>query len=302
MRFLITLVFSAIWVFSADLPAPPPGSAPPGGSDEAKVKLGDTRFKVEALLGEVEALDPVDRLRTRVCFKRCTIIFESGKVVQLPVMRSPEELAKLGQEKAKAEKDRAAAAQAKKESQERSDQAEKALADKPPVRRTKADHDRAKALNPAARLAMKYQPSPAAKGAPVMVKDFSMTVLSETAGVVSSARSIGGGGGVFAYSYPVGCKIKLTLLNKSEEGLRLPSVRLVFSKDGSTEEIQVKLKNSDSFMDKGVPCQFVAELSFTGRGMNLDQLSDFDRVTISLVSNKEEIKLDRPLWLAAGVK
>ena len=90
MRFLITLVFSAIWVFSADLPAPPPGSAPPGGSDEAKVKLGDTRFKVEALLGEVEALDPVDRLRTRVCFKRCTIIFESGKVVQLPVMRSPE--------------------------------------------------------------------------------------------------------------------------------------------------------------------------------------------------------------------
>ena len=292
MRFLIPLILSAILAFSADLPTPPAGSAPPAGSDEAKVKLGDTRFKVEALLGEVEALDPVDRLRTRICFKRCTIIFESGKVVQLPVMRSLEELAKLGQEKAKAEK----------ESQERKEQAEKALADKPPVRRTKADHDRAKALNPAARSAMKYQSSPAAKGAPVMVKDFSMTVVSETAGVVSSAARIGGGGGVFAYSYPVGCKIKLTLLNKSEEGLRLPSVRLVFSKDGSTEEIKVKLKNTDSFMDKGVPCQFDAEVSFTGRAMNLDQLSDFDRVTISLVSNKEEIKLDRPLWLAAGVK
>jgi hypothetical protein len=293
MRFILSLVLSAISAFSADLPAPP------AGSDEAKVKLGDSRIKVEALLGEIEALEPVDRLRTRVCFKRCTIIFESGKVVQLPVMRSPEELAKLEQEKAKAAQDRAAAAQAQKESKE---QAEKALADKPPVRRTKADHDRAKALNPAARFAMKYQSAPASKGAPVMVKDFSMTVVSETAGVVSSSARIGGGGGVFAYSYPVGCKIKLSLLSKSNEGLRLPSVRLLFSKDGSTEEINVKLKNTDSFMDKGVPCQFDAEISFTESGMNLDQLSDFDRVTISLFSGKDEIKLDRPLWLAAGVK
>jgi len=111
MRFLLTVVLSAISVLAADLPAPPAGLAPPAGSDEATIKIGDARFKVESLLGEVEALDPVDRQRTRLTFKRCTIVFESGKVVQLPVMRSSEELAKLGQEKAKADKDRAAAAQ-----------------------------------------------------------------------------------------------------------------------------------------------------------------------------------------------
>ncbi len=111
MRFPLAVIFSALSVLAADLPAPSAGLAPPAGSDEAAIKIGDARFKVESLLGEVESLDPVDRQRTRLTFKRCSIVFESGKVVQLPVMRSSEELAKLSQEKAKAEKDRVAAAQ-----------------------------------------------------------------------------------------------------------------------------------------------------------------------------------------------
>jgi hypothetical protein len=106
-------------VFAADV-APPASTAsvPPAGSDESKVKLGDTRFKVESLLGEPESLTPVDRMRTRIVFKRCSIVFESSKVVsepskvvQLPVMRSDEELAKEIADKVKVAENRVAAAQ-----------------------------------------------------------------------------------------------------------------------------------------------------------------------------------------------
>lgn len=107
MKVLAAIFFTGISLLAAN---PASVSSPPAGSDEASVKLGDTRPRVEALLGEVEALHPLDRLRTRFLFKRCSIVFESGKVVELPVMRSPEELAKLGEEKAKAAKDRAEAA------------------------------------------------------------------------------------------------------------------------------------------------------------------------------------------------
>jgi hypothetical protein len=111
MRLLLSLVISIISASAADLPAPPAGSTAPAGSVEATVRIGDTRLKVEALLGEVDSLDALDRFRTRVFFKRCSIVFESGKVAQLPVMRSPDELATLEQAKAKAEKEKAAAAQ-----------------------------------------------------------------------------------------------------------------------------------------------------------------------------------------------
>jgi hypothetical protein len=90
-------------VFAADV-------APPAGSDESKVKIGDTRLKVESLLGEPESFAPVESMRTRLVFKRCSIVFESGKVFRLPVMRSADELAKEGEYKAKEARERAAAA------------------------------------------------------------------------------------------------------------------------------------------------------------------------------------------------
>ncbi len=101
MRYLVALIFSVIAVSSADIPV---------GSDEAAIKIGDTRLKVETLLGEIEAMEPVDRSRTKLTFKRCSIVFESGKVSQLPVMRSEEELARKKAEKIRADKDKAEAA------------------------------------------------------------------------------------------------------------------------------------------------------------------------------------------------
>lgn len=89
-------------MFAADV-VPPASSAAviPAGSDESKVKIGDTRFKVEELLGDPENLEPVDRLRTRITYKRCSIVFEASKVVQLPIMRPADELAKASADKPK---------------------------------------------------------------------------------------------------------------------------------------------------------------------------------------------------------
>jgi hypothetical protein len=84
---------------------------PPAGSDEAKVRIGDSRVKVEGLLGDVESLVSVGRMRTQLVFRRCTVVFESGKVAELPVMRSEAELAREIAVKAEDAKKRLAASQ-----------------------------------------------------------------------------------------------------------------------------------------------------------------------------------------------
>lgn len=83
----------------------------PLGSEESKIAIGDSRAKVEALLGEIESMEPADRMRTRLVFKRCTILFQSGKVVELPVMRTDAELSKRREEQEMLTKERLAASQ-----------------------------------------------------------------------------------------------------------------------------------------------------------------------------------------------
>lgn len=96
---------------AAEAPNGTLASAPPVGSEESRVKIGDSRVKVEGLLGDVESMVPVERMRTRLVFKRCSILFEAGKVVELPVMRSESELAKERDDKERLAKERWVASQ-----------------------------------------------------------------------------------------------------------------------------------------------------------------------------------------------
>jgi len=68
-----------------------PSTTPPDGSDESKIAIGDLPSKVVALLGQPESHDDLSPTRSRCVFKRCTIIFESQKVAELPVMKTPED-------------------------------------------------------------------------------------------------------------------------------------------------------------------------------------------------------------------
>jgi hypothetical protein len=85
-------------------------SPPPAGSAESKVKIGDTREKIVSLLGEVEIIESAGGMRSRFVFERCSIVFEAGKVAQLPVMRSESELSEELANKTKAAQEREAAA------------------------------------------------------------------------------------------------------------------------------------------------------------------------------------------------
>ena len=71
-----------------------PSTLPPAGSDEAKIAIGDLPSKVVALLGQPESFDYLSPTRSRCVFKRCTIIFESQKVAELPAMKTPEDFAR----------------------------------------------------------------------------------------------------------------------------------------------------------------------------------------------------------------
>lgn len=108
MRIALFLALSVIVSFAAEGASV---SSPPAGSDEAKIKIGDTRVKVESILGDIVGMEPAEKMRTRLIFKRCSIVFESSKVVNLPVMRSGEDIAKEISDKKKADQERAAAAQ-----------------------------------------------------------------------------------------------------------------------------------------------------------------------------------------------
>ncbi len=107
MRIVLFLALNVIVSFAAEGVSV---SSPPAGSDEAKIKIGDTRVKVESILGDILGMEPAEKMRTRLIFKRCSIVFESSKVVHLPVMRSGEDLAKEISDKEKADQERAAAA------------------------------------------------------------------------------------------------------------------------------------------------------------------------------------------------
>ena len=71
-----------------------PTTLPPDGSDEAKIAIGDAPAKVVALLGQPESFSDLSPTRSRCVFKRCTIVFESQKVAELPVMKTPEDFAR----------------------------------------------------------------------------------------------------------------------------------------------------------------------------------------------------------------
>ena len=71
-----------------------PSTQPPAGSDESKIAIGDLPSKVVALLGQPESHDDLSPTRSLCVFKRCTIIFESQKVAELPVMKTPEDFAR----------------------------------------------------------------------------------------------------------------------------------------------------------------------------------------------------------------
>jgi hypothetical protein len=89
--FLALLFFLSSSIVGAPLAAQ---TAPPAGSDESKIAIGDLPSKVVALLGQPESHDNLSPTRSRCVFKRCTIIFESQKVAELPVMKTPEDIAR----------------------------------------------------------------------------------------------------------------------------------------------------------------------------------------------------------------
>lgn len=91
-----------LWVFLAILllvsrsaaQTASPSTLPPAGSDESKIVIGDVPAKVVALLGEPLSYSDISTTRSRCVFKRCTIVFESQKVAELPVMKTSEDLAR----------------------------------------------------------------------------------------------------------------------------------------------------------------------------------------------------------------
>jgi hypothetical protein len=79
-----------------------PSTLPPDGSDESKIAIGDVPAKVVALLGEPLSYSDISPTRSRCVFKRCTIVFESRKVAELPVMKTIEDLAREAAERKRA--------------------------------------------------------------------------------------------------------------------------------------------------------------------------------------------------------
>jgi hypothetical protein len=79
-----------------------PSTLPPEGSDESKIAIGDVPAKVVALLGEPLSYSDISPTRSRCVFKRCTIVFESRKVAELPVMKTIEDLARESAERKRA--------------------------------------------------------------------------------------------------------------------------------------------------------------------------------------------------------
>jgi hypothetical protein len=67
---------------------------PPAGSDESKIAVGDDPRKVTSLLGQPISFSNVSPTRSVCVFKRCTIVFESQKVAELPVMKTDEDFAR----------------------------------------------------------------------------------------------------------------------------------------------------------------------------------------------------------------
>ena len=86
------IILSLLWVLSVSPLAAQ--TAPPAGSDESKIAVGDVPDKVVALLGQPESFTDLSPTRSRCVFKRCTIVFESRKVAELPVMKTPEDFAR----------------------------------------------------------------------------------------------------------------------------------------------------------------------------------------------------------------
>lgn len=79
-----------------------PSTLPPEGSDESKIAIGDVPAKVVALLGKPLSNSDISPTRSRCVFKRCTIVFESQKVAELPVMKTIEDLARESAERKRA--------------------------------------------------------------------------------------------------------------------------------------------------------------------------------------------------------
>ena len=79
---------------------------PLDGSDESKIAIGDTPAKVVALLGGPESFFNLTPTRSQCVFKRCTIIFESQKVAELPVMKTQADLARESASRKRAAVDR----------------------------------------------------------------------------------------------------------------------------------------------------------------------------------------------------
>lgn len=255
------------------------------------IKVGDTEAAVIAELGKPGSEIPLGANSRLLGYERGNVVISNGKVTKVDLVSATE-----NENRKKLDEQR------QKEGEARKLEEEKAAAATPPAMRSHADHDRARAQDPAARFAMKYRSGPTSPEAPIFVKELNMRVISETTGISSSMRSIGGGGKVLAFSSPKECEITLTLVNKSQEEIQLPAAILIFTKDGSTESLKVSLRNTDSFMPKGVPSQFSAKITFSGKGVDLEELSDFDRVSIRFFSKRNEVDVDRPVWLAAGVK
>ena len=90
------VVLSLLLFFLSSIVAAPlvAQTAPPAGSDEAKIAIGDLPSKVVALLGNPLSSSPISPTRSVCVFRRCTIIFESQKVAELPVMKTPEDIAR----------------------------------------------------------------------------------------------------------------------------------------------------------------------------------------------------------------
>lgn len=88
---LSLLLFLSSSIIGAPLAAQ---TAPPAGSDEAKIAIGDLPSKVVALLGNPLSSSPISPTRSVCVFRRCTIVFESQKVAELPVMKTPEDIAR----------------------------------------------------------------------------------------------------------------------------------------------------------------------------------------------------------------
>ena len=254
------------------------------------VKVGDPEYLVTRELGQPPAVLQISEKKKILTYDRGDVTIESGRVTRVNLIsKSDHEAAKMRGDAEKRLAEERIQRETALKAQE-SELAAKAEAEQRQRQQIKKD-----------RFGLLFTPATSDESGPFKVRSLNIS-LAYPRNTHSSIQSIGGGvaGATFEAPPPIGCHIRVEIVNNTDKPLDSSLVSIQFKQDNGEDSLGASMEPAGAVILPGTSAHFGLTIAFGKPPAGHPRMMSFDHCLISLFSGTNKVPLTNSLWIASG--